>query len=95
MKKTKEIFGNWSEEKKKNIFITIIVKTINFYQKTISPDHSMIWKSLYVWWYCRYYPSCSQYTKEKIEKYWFFKWWILWLKRILKCNPCSKWWIDN
>lgn len=39
---------------------------------------------------CKYYPTCSEYTKQAIEKYGFFKGVILGFKRILKCNPFSK-----
>ena len=80
---------------KKNILVTISIKIIKFYQKTISPDHSKIWKSFYPWGYCKYYPTCSEYTKKSVQKYWFFKGWFMWIKRIIRCNPCSKWWVDN
>jgi len=39
---------------------------------------------------CKYYPSCSEYTKQAIEKYGVIKGSILGIKRILKCNPFSK-----
>ncbi|MDD4067028.1 MAG: membrane protein insertion efficiency factor YidD [Clostridia bacterium] len=39
---------------------------------------------------CRFYPTCSQYTKEAIEKYGFLKGWGLGIKRILRCNPFCK-----
>ena len=39
---------------------------------------------------CTYYPSCSEYTKQAIEKYGVIKGGILGIKRILKCNPFSK-----
>lgn len=39
---------------------------------------------------CKYYPSCSEYTKQAIEKYGVIKGGILGIKRILKCNPFSK-----
>jgi putative component of membrane protein insertase Oxa1/YidC/SpoIIIJ protein YidD len=35
---------------------------------------------------CNLYPSCSSYTKEKIEKFWFFKWVFLWYKRLKLCK---------
>lgn len=64
----------------KNLFI----KIIEFYQKNIS-----LWiqsKSIR----CKYYPSCSEYTKQAIEKYGVIKGTILGIKRILRCNPFSK-----
>jgi len=35
---------------------------------------------------CRYYPSCSYYAEEAIEKYGIIKGAFLGLKRIIKCN---------
>lgn len=59
----------------------ILVYLIEKYQKYISPN---LIKS------CRYYPTCSEYTKQAIEKYGAFKGTFLGLKRIIKCNPFSK-----
>ena len=39
---------------------------------------------------CKYYPTCSEYCKQAIEKYGFFKGIFLGFIRILKCNPFSK-----
>lgn len=36
---------------------------------------------------CRFYPTCSNYTKESLIKYGFLKGWFLGIKRILRCNP--------
>jgi putative membrane protein insertion efficiency factor len=36
---------------------------------------------------CRFYPTCSQYAIEALDKYGFLKGSILALKRILKCHP--------
>jgi putative component of membrane protein insertase Oxa1/YidC/SpoIIIJ protein YidD len=44
-----------------------IIKLIELYQKYVSPDHSEWGKQRYGA-YCRYYPSCSEYSKEAIEK---------------------------
>jgi len=35
---------------------------------------------------CRYYPSCSYYTEEAIEKYGIIKGGYFGIKRILRCN---------
>lgn len=64
----------------KNIFI----KMINWYQKNIS-----LWlesKNIR----CKYYPTCSEYTKQAIEKYGAAKGTALGLARIIRCNPFSK-----
>jgi len=39
---------------------------------------------------CKYYPSCSEYTKQAIEKYGAIKGVCLGTWRILRCNPFSK-----
>ena len=39
---------------------------------------------------CKYYPTCSEYTKQAIEKYGLEKGILLGSKRIIKCNPFSK-----
>ena len=57
---------------------------INFYKKYISPIFS------FHGIHCKYYPTCSEYTKQAIEKYGFFKGCFLGMIRILKCNPFSK-----
>ena len=56
---------------------------IEKYQKQISPTLSLFSK-------CAYTPSCSQYTKEAIEKYGAIKGSVMGLWRILRCNPFSK-----
>jgi putative membrane protein insertion efficiency factor len=62
----------------------IFIGLINFYQKHIS-----VWlesKNIK----CKYYPTCSEYTKQAIEKYGIFKGSIKGIWRILRCNPFSK-----
>lgn len=39
---------------------------------------------------CKYYPTCSQYGLEAIEKYGALKGGALAAWRILRCNPFSK-----
>ena len=54
---------------------------INIYQKYISK---------YLGNHCKYYPTCSEYTKQAIEKYGAIKGIIYGTKRIVRCNPFSK-----
>lgn len=62
----------------------ILIYLINWYQKNISAYLES--KNIR----CKYYPTCSEYTKQAIEKYGVLK--GIWLGgiRILKCNPFSK-----
>ena len=62
----------------------IFINLINFYQKYISKNLEN--KNIK----CKYYPTCSEYTKQAIEKYGILKGCILGSVRILKCNPFSK-----
>lgn len=57
---------------------------INFYKKYISKIIEQLGIK------CKYYPTCSEYTKQAIQKYGFLRGCFLGFKRILKCNPFSK-----
>jgi len=39
---------------------------------------------------CRFYPTCSEYTKQAILKYGIFKGCYLGAKRIAKCHPLNE-----
>ncbi|MDF2523058.1 MAG: rane protein insertion efficiency factor YidD, partial [Clostridiales bacterium] len=54
------------------------IKLIEFYQKYISPMKKPS---------CRFYPTCSQYAIDALNKYGFIKGTYLSVKRILKCHP--------
>lgn len=55
----------------------IIISIINVYQKIPGKFHNK----------CRFYPTCSQYTKEAILEYGCVRGLFLGIKRILRCNP--------
>lgn len=40
--------------------------------------------------HCKYYPTCSEYAKQAIEKYRLAKGLWLSIKRFFRCNPFSK-----
>ena len=60
----------------------ILLGIIRFYQKYLSGAKG--YSS------CKYYPTCSRYAIEAIEKYGAFKGGLLAAWRILLCNPFSK-----
>lgn len=39
---------------------------------------------------CRFYPTCSEYTKQAIIRFGVFKGGILGIKRIVKCHPLNE-----
>ena len=57
----------------------ILLTCIRFYQKYLS--------GLKGGSTCKFYPTCSQYTIEAIEKYGALKGGFLAVRRILRCNP--------
>lgn len=67
----------------------IIVFLIKVYQMTLSPDHGWL-KSWYPYGYCKYYPSCSEYTKQAVVKHGSLKGVRLGVVRVLKCNPWTE-----
>ena len=66
---------------------------IKAYQKTISPDHGLF-KHWFEPGYCRFYPTCSEYTYQKIKKEGLIFGLPKSLWRILRCNPWGRGGID-
>lgn len=59
----------------------IFIGVIKLYRKYISPLKAPS---------CKYYPTCSQYAIEALDKYGLFRGGFMCLWRILRCNPFSK-----
>ena len=59
----------------------ILLALVRFYRRAISPFCRPC---------CRFYPTCSQYALEAIEKYGALKGGYLAVRRILRCNPFHK-----
>ncbi|WP_277997021.1 membrane protein insertion efficiency factor YidD [Neomoorella humiferrea] len=55
-----------------------MIASIRFYQIFISP---VLGKR------CRFYPSCSQYTIEALEKYGILQGCYLAVRRLIRCHP--------
>jgi hypothetical protein len=58
----------------KRLLITVLVG----YQKYLSPFLGSA---------CRFYPTCSQYSKQSLEKYGVLRGIALTCARLLKCHP--------
>ena len=56
----------------------IVIGLVRFYQIFISPLFPPK---------CRFYPTCSTYFIQAVEKYGMIKGSFLGIKRILKCHP--------
>ncbi len=67
----------------------ISLSLIKFYQKTISPDHGVL-KKAFPYGFCRFSPTCSEYSYEAIERFGVLKGVSLGFWRILRCNPFSR-----
>jgi putative membrane protein insertion efficiency factor len=55
-----------------------VLLLIRFYQEAVSPHLRPS---------CRYYPSCSAYALEAVQKHGAIRGSFLALKRILRCHP--------
>lgn len=58
-----------------------MIGAIRFYRKGISPLKPPV---------CRFYPSCSQYGLEAVEKYGAAKGGWLLVRRLLRCHPLCR-----
>jgi putative membrane protein insertion efficiency factor len=61
------------------MFKKSMISIIRFYRKYLSPLKGKP--------SCRFYPTCSQYAIDAINKYGAFKGTFLAILRILKCHP--------
>ncbi len=62
----------------------ILMHCLTFYKKHISPYLAFLGV------HCKFEPTCSEYTKQAIEKYGTLKGVCKGIKRIIKCHPFSK-----
>ena len=58
----------------------LLIAAIHFYQRWISPLSLPS---------CRFFPSCSTYALQAIQKYGWKRGSFLAVKRILRCHPLS------
>ena len=56
----------------------LLIGLVRFYQYAISP---------FLGRRCRYFPSCSEYAVEAVQKFGAFKGGWLGIKRVCRCHP--------
>ncbi|MBI2357293.1 membrane protein insertion efficiency factor YidD [Candidatus Dojkabacteria bacterium] len=64
----------------------ILLFLIKIYQATLSYDHGIMGKVFPNTRYCRFTPTCSQYSYDAIHKYGSIKGTVMAVTRISKCN---------
>jgi len=67
----------------------IAIQIIKLYQKTISFDHGFL-KIFFPHGYCRFHPTCSEYSVRAITKYGFIRGGLKATWRVIRCNPWNK-----
>ncbi len=67
----------------------ILIFLIRVYQKTLSRDTG--WLSyVYSERTCRFHPTCSEYTRQSIERFGALRGSWLGFKRVLRCHPWAE-----
>lgn len=70
------------------MFKGIVIFFIKVYQVVLSFDTGLPKKlGLSKGFVCMHYPTCSEYTKQAVQKYGVSKGLFLGMKRIYKCRP--------
>lgn len=76
------------------MFKKLLLTFIRIYQKTLSTDHGLLGKILGERW-CRFYPSCSEYSYQAIDRFGILKGSWLSLKRVIRCHPWNRGGVDH
>lgn len=64
------------------VVIKIIIKAYKFFISPLLGNN------------CRFYPSCSEYAQESLEKLGLFRGIYFIVKRLLRCHPFAKGGVD-
>ena len=59
---------------------------IKIYQRTLSGDHGPL-RALFPYGVCRFYPSCSEYTRQAVSRYGVVCGCAKGVKRLSRCHP--------
>ena len=71
-----------------------VINTIKIYQKILSPDTGLPNKLGLTKNTCQFFPTCSVYTIQAVEKYGVLKGLYKGFRRVLRCHPWQKNHID-
>jgi len=72
----------------------LVLALIRLYQKTLSLDHGFL-RFLKPYGHCRFYPTCSEYSRQAITEYGLLKGGLLAGRRVCRCHPFSAGGIDE
>jgi putative membrane protein insertion efficiency factor len=64
----------------------VVVFLLKIYQRTLSLDHGPF-KWMRPHGQCKFYPTCSQYAIDVVQKHGIFRGGWRALKRIIRCHP--------
>lgn len=67
----------------------MVLQMIKFYQKVFSLDHGFF-SVLFPHGYCRFKPTCSEYTYEAVEKYGVIRGGAKGIRRLFRCHPFTE-----
>jgi len=76
-----------NKTKIKKLLFRLEIALIFLYRRLFYPFFSFL--HLFFPVDCKFYPTCSVYTQEVLEKHGPFKGALLGFRRILRCNPFS------
>ncbi|MFC1687682.1 membrane protein insertion efficiency factor YidD [Patescibacteria group bacterium] len=72
-----------------HIFIqSTLIALLRLYQRTLSPDHGWF-RSRYPYGFCRFHPTCSEYSIQVISRYGILRGTGKSIIRIIRCNPLN------
>ncbi len=74
----RENYNRIEVEEPGHLIARVMLLTIRFYRLFLSPLKPQV---------CRFYPSCSQYMYDAIEKYGAGKGSWMGIRRIMRCHP--------
>ncbi|MBI3591730.1 MAG: membrane protein insertion efficiency factor YidD [Candidatus Melainabacteria bacterium] len=70
-------------------FCFVLSFLVKLWQKT------RLFRSFFIYSQCRFYPSCSDYFLESLKRFGLLSTLVLFLKRIIRCNPLCAGGIDE